>query len=131
MKRQMTSTGLTEADSTPTTGNYPARVFRALHGAWNQDASGERVDQLAAELAACAAACQGVICLGLVRKEAVPSFFGLVYLLDGYGLLLRKRYRSDGATAFVYLSVSEGAPSEFAGTVVRELARPERLATAA
>ena len=100
--------------------NYPARVFRDLTGAFQQDAAGDRVDVLAAELASCVADARGSLCVGLVHKEVVPKLFGLVFLLDGYGLLLRQRYREQGDGVFVFLERKTAAESEFAGSVVVE-----------
>ena len=107
--------------------NYPARIFRDLSSAWQQGAADERVDRLAAELTACVAA-QGTLCLGLIRAEAVPKFFGLVYFLDSYGILLRKRYRQEGGV-LVFVEVKQPVTSEFAGALVfeRTLERPEVL----
>ena len=98
--------------------NYPARIFRDLSSAWQRDAADERVDILAAELTSCVAA-QGTLCLGLIRAEAVPKFFGLVYLLDSCGILLRKRHRKEGGV-LVFAEVKQEVASEFAGAVVFE-----------
>ena len=98
--------------------NHPACVFRDLSSAWQRDAANERVDILAAELTACVAA-QGTLCLGLIHAEAVPRFFGLVYLLDSYGILLRKRHREEGGV-LVFAEVKQDVASEFAGAVVFE-----------
>ena len=100
--------------------NQPARVFRDLTSAFQQDAAGERVDVLAAELASCVADARGSLCVGLIHKEVVPKLFGLVFLLDGYGLLLRQRYREQGDGVFVFLDRKNVAESEFAGAVVLE-----------
>lgn len=108
--------------------NHPALLFRDLTSAWQQDAASERVEVLAAELAASVAAFAGSTCLGLIRPEAVPKFFGLVYFLDGYGLVLRKRYRTHADAVFVYLDKKTPAiPQEHCG-VVTEVAAPEREA---
>ena len=116
-------------------GNHPARVFRDLTSSFQQDAGGERVDALAAELASCVAAARGSLCLGLVYKETVPKLYGLVFLLDGYGLLLRQRYREQGDGVFVFLDRKGDVASEFAGSVVveRVVERgvPERFADVA
>lgn len=100
--------------------NYPARIFRDLTSTWHMDAASERVDRLAAELAACIADKKGSMCLGLVQKEALSSFHGLVFLLDSFGLMLRQRYREHGDGVFVFLDRKEGCESEFAGNVVVE-----------
>ena len=111
--------------------NYPARIFRDLSSVWQRDAASERVDALAAELTACAAA-QGTLCLGLIRAEAVPKYFGLVYFLDSYGILLRKRHRREGGV-LVFAEVKQEVESEFAGAVVfeRALTPSESVPTAA
>ena len=98
--------------------NYPARVFRDLSSTWQRDAASERVDLLAAELTSCVAA-EGPLCLGLIRAEAVPKFFGLVYLLDSCGVLLRKRHRKEGGV-LVFAEAKREVMSEFAGAVVYE-----------
>ena len=73
--------------------NYPARLFRDLLSTWHNDCASHRVDSLAAELAARAGRADAAVCLGLIQKEAIASLFGLTYLLDSYGLVLRQRYR--------------------------------------
>ena len=102
--------------------NYPARVFRDLSSTWQQDAASSRADVLAAELTSCVAV-EGTLCLGLIRAEAAPKFFGLVYFLDSYGVLLRKRHQKghgeDGkGGVLVFAEVKPEAASEFAGAVV-------------
>ena len=106
--------------NTPVTGNHPARVFRDLTSSFQQDAAGERVDILAAELASCVAEARGSLCLGLIHKETVPKLYGLVFLLDGYGLVLRQRYREQGDGVFVFLDRKGDVRSEFADSVVHE-----------
>lgn len=106
--------------------NYPARIFRDLASTWNRDAADERVDILASELASYAARTNTSLCLGLIAQDAVPKFYGLVYLLDTYGLMLRKRYRQNGDAVFVFVETKQAAhPHEYAGAVVNELASPE------
>ena len=109
--------------------NYPARIFRDLSSVWQRDAANGRVDSLAAELTACVAA-QGALCLGVIRAEAVPKYYGLVYLLDSYGILLRKRHRKEGGV-LVFAEVKQEVASEFAGAVVfeRTLAPSEAAVT--
>ena len=109
--------------------NYPARVFRDLSSTWQQDAANERIDILAAELTSCVAV-GGTLCLGVIHTEAVPKFFGLVYLLDGYGILLRKRHRKEGGV-LVFAEIKQAIESEFVGAAVyeRTLERPETLST--
>lgn len=112
--------------------NEAARLFRTLSHAFNRDAADHRVDALAADLAALVARSEAPLCLGLLRKEAVPRYYGLVFVLDAYGLVLRQRYRADGASAFVYVERKRAAASEFAGTVVRaRRASPPATATPA
>lgn len=110
--------------------NHPAHVFRDLLGSWHRDSADERVDVLAAELAACVAAAPGALCLGLLRKDAVPKLFGLIFLLDGYGLLLRQRYRQQGDGVFVFAERKAEVTSEFTGQV-RETRQPYALPRAA
>ena len=100
--------------------NYPASVFRSLLSSWHRDAASERVDSLSAELAACVADARGSLCLGLVEKETLPRLYGLVYLLDSFGVVLRQRYREQGDAVYVFLDRKAEAVSEFAGTVVNE-----------
>ena len=106
--------------------NYPARIFRDLSSTWQQDAASERIDILAAELTACVAAGE-TLCLGLIQADAAPKFFGLVYLLDTYGVLLRKRHRKEGGV-LVFAEVKQDVESEFVGAVVFERTL-ERLQT--
>lgn len=110
--------------------NYPAAIFRTLNGAWHLDSADQRVDSLAAELAACVATSRGPLCLGLIHNEVVPSFFGLVYLLDHYGLVLRKRRRQDGRGVFVFIERKREVASEYVGATVSERS-PERPAETA
>jgi hypothetical protein len=106
--------------------NHAAATFRTLLSAWHQDAADERVDALAAELAAAVAPSPAPLCLGLIHKEVVPRLFGLVFLLDGYGLLLRQRYRQQGDGVFVFLERRPEAAHEFAGaTVLARRATPD------
>ncbi len=98
--------------------NHPVSTFRALSSAFQQDAAGAQVETLAADLAARVGSSRHPLCVGLIRKEAVRKFYGLVYLLDGYGLTLRQRHREGGEGVFVYAERKEAAPSEFAGAVV-------------
>ncbi len=101
--------------------NYPACVFRDLSSAWHLDAASENVDILAAELAAQIAHTTKPLLLGLIKPEAVAKFYGLVFLLDSYGLLLRKRHREGSDGVYVYLERRpESAVSEFVGAVVLE-----------
>lgn len=98
--------------------NHPVSTFRALSSAFQHDAAGSEVDLLAADLAARVGSSRHPLCVGLVHKDAVRKFYGLVYLLDGYGLTLRQRHREGGEGVFVYAERKEAAPSEFAGAVV-------------
>lgn len=100
--------------------NHPVSLFRALSSAWQHDAVSPQVDTLAANLVAQVGASRHPLCVGLIRKEAVSKFYGLVYLLDGYGVTLRQRYRKGGDGVFVYAERRGEAPSEFAGAVVLE-----------
>ena len=97
----------------------PAALFRALGAAWDSDSADMRCDQLAADLAAQVAA-DGPARVALLRKDAVPQLFGLVFFLDAYGLNLRQRYRQQGDGVFVFLELAEARPSQFVGEV-REL----------
>ncbi len=103
--------------------NRPANLFRSLDQTFQMDAAGQHVDALAAELASEVGASLGPLCLGLVRKEAVPRFYGPVFLLDHYGLVLRHRYRRGGLGAFVFVERKRLAVSEFEGAQVREVER--------
>ncbi len=103
--------------------NRPANLFRSLDQTFQMDAAGQHVDALAAELASEVGASLGPLCLGLVHKEAVPRFYGLVFLLDHYGPVLRHRYRRDGLGAFVFVERKRLAVSEFEGAQVREVER--------
>jgi hypothetical protein len=104
--------------------NQPASTFRTLDQAFQRDAASSHVDALAAELASEVGASRGPLLLALLRKEAVPRTFGLVFLLDGYGLVLRHRYRRDGQSAFLFVERKQPAASAFAGSVVRERRAP-------
>ena len=101
--------------------NYPARLFRDLLSTWHIDCASHRVDSLAAELAAQAARAEAAVCLGLMQKDAIANVFGLTYLLDGYGLILRQRYRQQGDGVFVFLERKASAAEEFAGGFVTEV----------
>lgn len=101
--------------------NTSARLFRQLLGTWQHDASSDVVDILAAELSAEAARAPGSLCLGIMESDSVRSLFGLIYLLDGYGLILRQRYREQRDGIFIFLDQKREVKSEFAGTVVYEV----------
>jgi hypothetical protein len=102
-----------------TARNQTAQVFRNLFAIWQQDAASSKVDALAAELTAHIAK-DGSVCVGLMQTSSVPKLFGLIYFLDGYGLLLRQRYRDQRDGIFVYVDRKSDVVSEFAGSVVRE-----------
>jgi hypothetical protein len=87
--------------------NEPAQLFRQLFNTWHVDAAGPYVDTLVAELTVHVAGAHGPLCLGLVRKKAVPQFYGLVYLLDAYGMVLRKRYRQDGESVMIFIEAKK------------------------
>jgi len=99
--------------------NHPVSTFRALSSAFQHDAASAEVDILAADLSARVGSSAHPLCLGLIRKEAVRKFYGLVYLLDGYGLTLRQRHREGGEGVFIYAERKPEVPSEFAGAVVQ------------
>jgi hypothetical protein len=100
-------------------GNPTAQVFRNLFSVWQQDAASPTVDALAAELTAHIAQ-DGSACVGLMHSSSIPKLFGLIYFLDGYGLLLRQRYRDQRDGIFVYVDRKNDTVSEFAGSVVSE-----------
>ena len=106
--------------------NYPARVFRDLFCTWHHDVTSDRVESLAAELLSEVVKAKTSLCLALLEKEALPKLFGLTYLLDSYGLILRQRYRKQGDAIFVFVDQKQEAKSVFAGnTVIEKLAEPE------
>ncbi len=119
--RQRTSLrhGTDSRRSTDLVPNSTAQVFRNLFSVWQQDAASPKVDTLAAELTAHIAK-DGSVCVGLMQTSSIPKLFGLIYFLDGYGLLLRQRYRDQRDGIFVYVDRKSNAISEFAGSVVRE-----------
>jgi hypothetical protein len=100
-------------------GNPTAQVFRNLFSTWQQDAASPKIDALAAELTAQIAK-DGSVCVGLMQVSSIPKLFGLIYFLDGYGLLLRQRYRDQRDGIFVYVDRKSEVISEFAGSVVKE-----------
>ena len=87
-------------------------------------------DVLAAELAAHVGRARAPLCLGLIGKEAIPRLYGLVFLLDGFGLTLRQRYRQDRLSAYLFLERRGKAPSEYAGATVREVAEGREVGSA-
>lgn len=106
--------------------NYPARVFRDLLSTWHHDVMSERIESLAAELSNEVSSARSSLCLGLMDKEALPKLFGLTYLLDSYGLILRQRYRKQGDGIFVFVDQKQDSMSEFEGnTVVEKFVEPE------
>lgn len=100
--------------------NHPVSTFRALSSAFQHDAASPQVETLAAELAARVGASDHPLCVGLIARDAVRKFYGLVYLLDGYGLTLRQRQRAGGEGVFVYAERNAAPPCEFEGAVVNE-----------
>jgi hypothetical protein len=99
--------------------NKTAQVFRDLLSRWQYDAASPQIDTFAAELVAQVAK-NGSVCVGLMQTSSIPKLFGLIYFLDGYGLLLRQRYRDQRDGIFVYLDRKQDTLSEFAGSVVSE-----------
>jgi hypothetical protein len=99
--------------------NRTAQVFRDLLSHWQQDAASPQIDTFAAELVAQVAK-NGSVCVGLMQVSSIPKLFGLIYFLDGYGLLLRQRYRDQRDGIFVYIDRKQEVMSEFAGSVVSE-----------
>lgn len=99
--------------------NKTAQVFRDLLSNWQQDAASPQIDTFAAELVAHVAK-NGSTCVGLMHVSSIPKLFGLIYFLDGYGLLLRQRYRDQRDGIFVYIDRKQETMSEFAGSVVNE-----------
>jgi hypothetical protein len=104
-----------------TTGleNRCAQLFRQLTYAWYADAASDRVEVLAAELAAASAMQPESVCLGLMRPEAIPRLFGLVFFLDGYGLTLRQRYRTTKDGVYIFLDRRGVTKSDFSGVTIR------------
>ena len=93
------------------------QIFRALLSAWHDDAASERVDMLVCELVS-AAASGPPRCVSLVKKETLPRLFGLVFVLDSYGIILRQRYREQGDGVYVFVERKQNI-SEFEGVVTR------------
>jgi hypothetical protein len=100
--------------------NNAATVFRNLLFNWQHDASSQNVEVLAAELSAQVASSSTSLCVGLMDTHSIPKLFGLIYFLDGYGLLLRQRYRQQRDGVFVYIDLKTEAPNEFAGNYIQE-----------
>ncbi|MGL4610454.1 MAG: hypothetical protein ACRCYY_12380 [Trueperaceae bacterium] len=99
--------------------NEAAHTFRSLLFTWQHDAASGRIDTLAAELTAQVAK-DGSVCVGLMQVSSIPKLFGLIYFLDGYGLLLRQCYREQRDGVFVYVDRKGDVASEFVGSVVNE-----------
>jgi hypothetical protein len=110
--------------------NPAAQVFRDLLATWQQDAASPKIDTLAAELTAHIAQ-DGSVCVGLMQVASVPKLFGLIYFLDGYGLLLRQRYREQRDGIFVYVDRKHEVSSEFAGSFILERVSPAEQDVAA
>lgn len=105
--------------------NYPAQVFRDLFSTWHHDVMSERIECLAAELSSEVVNAKTSLCLGLIAKESLPKLFGLTYLLDSYGLILRQRYRQQGDGIFVFVELKQECSSEFEGNkVIERLSEP-------
>lgn len=100
--------------------NNAAMLFRDLLSTWQHDASSERVETLAAELSSCVANSDTSPCVALMNTQSIPSLFGLIYFLDGYGLLLHQRYRQQRDGVFIYIDRKNEVPSEFTGNQVQE-----------
>lgn len=94
----------------------PAHLFWKLMYAWSRDCADMSADIYAADLAALVGR-EGRTCVALLKKDAVPSLFGLTFFLDGYGLALRQRYRQQGDGVFIWLEPQEERASQFVGTV--------------
>jgi hypothetical protein len=107
-----------------------AEVFRDLLTAWHHDATSDRVDVLASELAARLAQANHSLCVALMTVDSICTLFGLIYFLDGYGIILRQRYRANRDGVFVYVDRKTDKPSEFAGQMVFEFDKKKELANA-
>jgi hypothetical protein len=119
----MNSVTATTVKSNSAITNPAAQVFRDLLSTWQHNAASAHVDTLAAELTAQVAK-DGSVCVGLMQVSSIPKLFGLIYFLDGYGLLLRQRYREQRDGIFVYVDRKNEVVSEFAGSVVQERTNP-------
>ncbi len=100
--------------------NYPARVFRDLLSSWHYNSSSPRIDILAAELTTEVVNARTSLCLGLMEKEALPKLFGLSYVLNDYGLILRQRYRKQNDGIFIFVDQKQNIHQEFKGNIVKE-----------
>lgn len=100
--------------------NNAAIIFRDLLNTWQQDASSERVETLAAELSSYLASTNTSLCVALMNTQSIPSLFGLIYFLDGYGLLLHQRYRQQRDGVFIYVDRKAEVTHEFTGNYVQE-----------
>ena len=98
--------------------NRAARTFRRLEQLWHLDAASPEVDILAAELASTVA--EGPWCVAVRPKGNVSSLYGLVFLLDTYGLILSQRCREDD-TVLVSVEAAPDRVSEFEGFAVTEV----------
>jgi predicted metal-binding protein len=102
--------------------NNAATIFRDLLNTWQHDASSEHIESLAAELSSCVASTDTSLCVALMNTQSIPSLFGLIYFLDGYGLLLRQRYRQKRDGVFIYVDRKVEVAHEFTGSYVQERA---------
>lgn len=98
--------------------NRAARTFEQLEQLFHVDASSPQVEVLAADLAAQAA--HGRRLIDIRPKTSVCKLYGLVFLLDGYGLILSQKYRKHDDQVYVWLELKRNNVSEFAGAVVVE-----------
>lgn len=98
--------------------NRAARTFERLEQLWEIDAASSEVDILAAELAAQTA--HGRRLVDIRPKDTISKLFGLVFLLDTYGLILTQKYRDQRDGVYVWLELKKPDVSEFEGAVVVE-----------
>lgn len=103
----------------------PPQLFRALLSVWRINPTNPSVDLYARELIAHLAD-QKHLCLGIIRRDALPKLFGLVYYIERYGVTLSSTYRQDD-TITLYLTRPRILRQDYAKSVVVEQVTTKRL----
>lgn len=95
--------------------NKPSTLFKQMLSNWHFDVISEQTDDSIFNFVAEMANHKDSVCVGLMEKAAIPRLYGLTFILDGYGLILRQRYREQGDGVFVFVDHKTDELSEFDG----------------
>ena len=84
-----------------TANNRPAQLFRALHASFNVDPASGDTNIHAANLSAELAHHPKGAAVCLLEPTVIPRYFGVVCLLEFFGVRVQKRVLGDGVMVFL------------------------------